>query len=240
MTVNLMSWNTGLGNLTKETCGGIFEYVNDFLKKENAIAILQEMPYMVKKNELHPFYNDFIKDFPETIYNKTYAIEKSARSITVVLSNNQNLIRRTDAQVQEYGNKYVSFQILGTSQEMNVLAVHSPNGAENVLCQLDYLKKSGMEYQLVVGDFNAGDYEKDDNDFKKNREKYCKLLNDYNYKDLFDEKPTTKKPTTIYNTFIDHILVKNSFSQTHKVGGPRVEEKLSDHHYPITVELELL
>ena len=128
MIINLMTWNTQLytfGNKMKDgslkliddkvavkTVNRIFAMVKMFLEKENAITILQEVPYVSNCNwKKHLWFEKFIKFFPEEnycyIYNKA-PLDKALK-MTVVLAK-KGLIHSMD--IEKNKNTYVSFQIL--------------------------------------------------------------------------------------------------------------------------------
>ncbi|MCM1246532.1 MAG: endonuclease/exonuclease/phosphatase family protein [Roseburia sp.] len=253
MIINLMTWNTGLyifGNKMKDKslkpiedkankiADEIFGMVKNFLEKEKAIAILQEVPYVSNLNwKKHPWFEKFVNVFPEekycSIYNKTSS--KQALKMTVVLAK-KDLIYPMD--IERKNNLYVSFQILpNTPNQFTALAVHAHDAEE---C-LDYLRRNcNTNYSLILGDFNAGNYIKEKNDRKiaKNRESYLKLIN--GYIDICQGEYTTKYK---YPTYVDHVLLRSkySFLQTHKVNNLEVNRRVShSDHYPITFELELL
>lgn len=251
MTINLMTWNTGLymfGNEMKDKSikpiddiadkivNGVFGIVKQFLEKENAIAILQEVPYVSNLNwGKHPWFKKFVNTFPEenycSIYNKIPS--NKALKMTVVLAK-KDLISSMD--IERDNNLYVSFQILpNTPDQLTALAVHSHDAEE---C-LGYLQRNyNTDYSLILGDFNAGNYikEKNDDSIANNRDQYLRLIN--GYIDICQGEYTTE-----YYTYVDHVLLRSkySFLQTHKVNNLDVSRdvKYSDH-YPIIFELELL
>ncbi len=251
MIINFMTWNTGLymfGNVMKnksfkliddkanKTVDEIFRIVKKFLEKEKAIAILQEVPYVSNLNwEKHPWFKKFVNTFPKEnyccIYNKIHS--DKALKMTVVIAK-KNLIHPMD--IEKGNNLYVSFQILpNTPSQLTALAVHAHDAEE---C-LAYLRKNcNTDYSLILGDFNAGNYIKEENDdeIAKNRVRYLELTN--GYIDICQGEYTTE-----YYTYVDHVLLRSrySFLQTHKVNNLDVNRRVSySDHYPITFELELL
>ena len=73
MSVNVMTWNTGITeNLYDyDKCNKILDYVDDFLKKENAIVFLQQIVYKDPQINWikHEIYNLLLEKF------KTYSIK---------------------------------------------------------------------------------------------------------------------------------------------------------------------
>ncbi|MDE6412556.1 MAG: endonuclease/exonuclease/phosphatase family protein, partial [Eubacterium sp.] len=219
MTINLMTWNTGLymfGNemedkslkpiddRANEIVDGVFGIVKQFLEKENAIVVLQEVPYVSNLNwKTHPWFEKFVNTFPEPnyciIYNRIPT--NKALKMTVVLAK-KDLICSMD--IERDNNLYVSFQILpNTPIQLTALAIHSHNAKE---C-LKYLQRNcNTDYSLILGDFNAGNYikEKNDDSIAENREQYLNLTN--GYIDICQGEYTTK-----YCTYIDHILLRSKY-----------------------------
>lgn len=253
MTINLMTWNTGLflfGNKMKDesikpiddeadkTFNGIIRIVKKFLERENAVAILQEIPYVSNLNwRKHPWFEKFDNTFPKEKYCRIFnkVAKDNAIKMTVVLAG-RNLIHRVD--IESDNNLYVPFQIFpNTPNQLTVLGVHA-HGAEECL---GYLRRNcNTDYSLILGDFNAGNYikEKDDYEIAKSREQYLSLTN--GYIDICQGEYTTAYK---YPTYIDHVLLKSkySFLQTHKVNNLNVNREIRySDHYPITFELELL
>ena len=119
------------------------------------------------------------------------------------------------------------------------MGVHPHNAVE--LCR--WLQKCGFP-DIMLGDFNAGDYKKcyGDNRFKVNRENYKKLIDGYT--DICDGQITRRVAFPngfVYETPIDHILIKSNSEFTKKYQYKNVlveknEDNVSEH-YPIYFRL---
>lgn len=80
MEINFLTWNTGLyrygikdgkpiDDEAKAVKNGIFDFVEEHLKKPNAIAVLQEIPYKSNINwEEHEFFKAFKEKFTDYDY----------------------------------------------------------------------------------------------------------------------------------------------------------------------------
>lgn len=158
--------------------------------------------------------------------------------MTIVLAN-KGLIELDDNGInstgEEYCNCFVSFNIKDT--DLHVLAVHQPlKKGGHVSDKLN--KKTNYKPNVILGDFNAGDYSKknETDQFIKNRDDYKNLL-ERGYKDICEGQITRKKNG--YEAPIDHILldknVMDNFSYNNVIVGKDVS--FSDH-YPIYCEIE--
>ena len=185
--INFMTWNTQLyemGNLlnnkhaVKEIDGQMYDdvisKVKEFLKSENAIAILQEIPF--KRNtrgfKEHELFGKFLESFPEDKYVMLYNISSNYQiKMTVVLANKtgpEELIYRKNDGLNN--NICVSFGIKDLN--LYIIGVHAHNAEE----LLGWLQKYGFP-DIMLGDFNAGDYTKwpVDDKFEYNKANYNKL-----------------------------------------------------------------
>ena len=138
---------------------------------------------------------------------------------------------------------------------MSIIGVHPHNANE----LLKWLQKSGFP-DIMLGDFNAGDYKKrceDSNfssflaccwslaNFKDNRNNYRKLILEYT--DICNGQKTRRMVFPngfVYETPIDHVLIKDSSELKKKyqckiVKIERNEDNVSDH-YPIYFKLSCL
>ncbi len=244
MKINVMSWNTNLfeyGNKLKNgkekniDASQFYEKINvikGHLEKDNAIAILQEIPY--KSNidwKDHPLFTEFKKLFAgengyEIIYIKS---NENQIKMTVVLAKAKNNLIE---QFEELGsNIYIPFKV--KSQNLNILGVHAHHASE-----LRKWLEENKQFipDIIIGDFNAGNYKKDKNDDKisENRKDYLSLTE--GYIDLVQGKETTK-----YHTQIDHILFRNQkeFYTRYNYRNCNVEDSICcSDHYPIYCTIE--
>lgn len=255
MVINFMTWNTALyeyGNMLRKTtqtkpidyckCIDTISIIRKHMCKANAIVVLQEIP--IKCNITHSehiVWTLLCGVFPKNEYTVLYNINENVRDqikTTVVIAK-KGLIELDDNGInstkKDYCNCFVSFNI--KSADLHVLAVHQSLSKGGYIS--DKLnKKTNYKPNIILGDFNAGDYSKNNetNEFKRNRDDYKKLLK-RGYKDICNGQITRKKSETP----IDHILLENrnefldSFSYNNVIVDNTVS--LSDH-YPIYCEIE--
>lgn len=251
MNIKLMTWNTQLyeyGNIISKNksvkpidygkCIDSINTIREHMKKENAIAILQEIPLRCNiTNSEHIIWTMLCDVFPTTQYSVLYNVNESVKNqikTTIVIAKKDFVKSDTNginSSSEDYCNCFVSFKI--PSIKLTVLAVHqSLNSGVYVSDKLN----SNYSPDMIIGDFNAGNYTKtkEPEDFINNREKYRELL-ESGYKDICQEQATTR-----YNTPIDHVLIKNERINT-TVGQNILYQckciiddkaRLSDH-YPI-------
>ncbi|MFQ9514403.1 MAG: hypothetical protein ACLRZ9_01110 [Eubacterium sp.] len=243
MKINLMTWNTQLhefGNKSfknKTIRDGIQkldeqkEVVLKHLQKENSIVVLQEIPYKDNTTwEEHELFKKFNIYFPEDKFKKIYNVSSKGQiKMTMVLAKN-GLIERNNDGINN--NCCVSFLVNGV--DLNILGVHSHNAFE---LRTWLREKELFRPDIMLGDFNAGNYIKDknDNEIAVNRQNYLLLME--GYIDICQGLYTHR----IFRTHIDHILLENSnkFWDNYSYNNVVVDRTVSlSDHYPIYCEIE--
>lgn len=253
--INFLTWNTQLyemGNSLNEeqvvkkidmlTFKIVINKVKEFLDSKNeAVAILQEIPFKCNIDGFneHILFSEFFEFFPDDKYVMLYNISsKSQIKMTVVLAKKmglEELIYRKNNELNN--NMCVSFGI--KDLDLSIIGVHPHNANE----LLKWLQVWGFP-DIMLGDFNAGDYKKrcEDSMFKVNRDNYRKLISGYT--DICKGQMTRRTVLSngfVYETPIDHVLIKNSSELTKKYQCKNVkieinEDNVSDH-YPIYFKL---
>lgn len=251
MKIILFNWNTQLyeyGNLNNKKVedgklkysqikDDIKEYFNNSNEDVIPIAILQEIPYKIKEQNKwgsHEIYNTFINDFKEDEYDIIYLKDEGEKKcwhikMTVVIAP-KNTIRAC----KNKSNLFVPFKITKDDINVYILGLHSHNAYE----VREWLENNqDFNPDIMVGDFNAGNYKKRENDNKivENRQNY--LLLTEGYLDACQGQCTTR-----YNTQIDHILIKN-YTDPPKYEHEKVKidsKNQNSDHYPILCEITLL
>lgn len=259
--IKLMSWNTELykyGNKMndKEAIKPIgeslykekFDVIKEHLQKENSVAVLQEIPYRAneyienchEKWTYHFIWEKFKEEFPENDY---YILKNPYNSngedyvikMTVILTKTDSFITIMN---QNSGNLFIPFIIsYGNEKSIDILGVHAHDAQELIT----WLKNKNYTPDLIIGDFNAGNYIKKTNDSKiaENRENYQKLSN--GYIDLCQGIYTTNYKEQ-EQTQIDHILIKNSNEiwDVMKYENVKVDNQITlSDHYPIYCDIVL-
>lgn len=246
MKINIMTWNTQLyeyGNalFKKSIEDGLItlkkqkEILLTHLEKENSLAVLQEVPYMRKDNRTgewkeHELFTELIKVFPEERYKMCYNVSNDHQIIMTIVVSNKGLVERA---VGVNNNRCISFKVKGTG--LYLLGVHAHAGHVNEL--RGWLsEKERFRPNIILGDFNAGNYVKDkgDEEIAENRRNY--LLLTEGYIDICQGRYTYQGKTQI-----DHVLLENNnkFWESYSYKNVHVDRgiKLSDH-YPIYCEIE--
>ena len=240
----------------------VFEHIKLHIKEKDDIILLQEFPYQWElpeaikgKYKILSWYDvEGEKKFINTESGRTEKNRNSgpiSLTIAIVTAESHWNLKKFDDAINfgkfgekfNYVNKYV--QLRNEKSEIELLGIHMPardmqakdprQGIEELINAFD---NKGKDYvpHIIVGDFNAGDYEKDkeSQDFKENREKYRKLIKTYKYKDVIKNTTTNyAKPTEI-----DHVLITKTFLKEYECESTvQYEKELSDH-YPIVVKLK--
>lgn len=257
-TYNILCWNTGLYVLKDDkTKENIFNYIKGFFDdNDNPIAILQEIPFKVydKYNHMwkeNPVYNEFTETFMgyEIKKNEDWHDGKIVM-MTVAVTKNIHIIRddkilgvpsteilypKADAFPR---NRVITLKIGEKDEEDNsklkykfsILGLHATGGYENIL----HLKSIYGVADIVLGDFNAGNYEESDN-----KEVFRTLLSDTHV--CIVNTPTReywKDSKLVRKTCIDHVFVKRKYVS--KISNLIVHEDINySDHYPITFKITI-
>ena len=244
MIYNIMTWNTQLyeqgnklyaGGKTKvknsECFNKVFDTIISHLDNGNAIAVLQEIPYVSNETWAeHKIFTAFKNKFSDKVYDVFYNVFSNKQLKMTVVIAKKNIIMKDGNEINR-NNCFVGFKIKET--DLKILAVHSHDAFE-----LGEWLSSNESYspQMMLGDFNAGNYKKKNKDCEiaVNRKNYLMVCE--GYIDIFQGCYTT-----IYKTHIDHVLIENS-NEFHNVCCSKnitvdYSNNLSDH-YPLYFQLE--
>lgn len=208
MNLSIMTWNTQLyeyGNMIAEKksvkpidyikCNEIIRTVKAHVeKRENAIAVLQEIP--LRSNITHSEHIIFTllcaafqkkKDY-KILYNVNEMVRNQIKTTVVISKNSLNMKDKEgrNSNTENYCNWFVSFSII----YYKILSGHQS------------FKKGGFIYYRIdseyrpdniLGDFNIDDYTKknESEEFQKNREKYKKFL-ESGYVDIYNGQKNQK------------------------------------------------
>lgn len=233
-TVHLMTWNTGLYRKAADApeYAGIVKVVRDFLKKEDSLAILQEIPYKSQKDgKFHPLFKQMEKDFPSEEYSFHYRVSNDNQiMMTVMLCKKKNTRFTFPDPLYVESNRIVTCR--AGDGELIIMGVHMPTDFEqketdtqekrevkqfrkDVWSSLVACAKEFSETQrkfLIAGDFNAyiGCRE------AATEEQFIDLSRQA--KDIIPDD----SPTFIGKTAIDHVLInfdaKSQYSFTLEEG----------------------
>ena len=230
---NILNWNTALTE-DNRYLDEIVEYIREYLNTENAIAILQQIPYKDHSNnwEYHYVYNRLKETFPESEY--TWKMNNSFNNgyiiMQTVLITKIKIIKECGASIYpnaEATNREVAVYV---DDKFSILGIHARNGKDN----LTYIQRINSGADIIVGDFNAGDY---------NEYTYCK-----EYRKILDSHvcicnmPTkeiySSNGELLRKSCIDHIYIRRNMVTKCENMVVHNKVKFSDH-YPITFCLNI-
>ena len=230
---NILNWNTGLTEQEEESKDyiKIIEYVKVFLEKENAIVVLQQIPYKVKNaynkwvlSHVYKYIVEICKKNNYTIfcnntYNKGYIFMQ-----TIIITNIKTLLG-IDNNIYPNGcptNREAAIKI---KNEISILGLHAKNGEDN----LPYIQSINGNADIILGDFNAGDYLEYPHwkSFRNILPSHVCICN------VPTKRVEDKKGNIIRETCIDHVFVKREILTRCSNVIVHNENKMSDH-YPIT------
>ncbi len=231
MKINIMTWNTGISELREtfnkeradEELRKIMNYVDGFLQnKENPIVFLQQMVYKDPDNnyKYHLYYNEFIKNFNTKYDIKYYEKSKFMMTVAIAGKNQMKTLSNEYYPVDKPRNRAIAVEFNGVS----FLCIHA-NGksVENDA----YLKSLHGKADIILGDFNAGNYLK-----SENRNTFNSILKEHV---CICNTPTRIEAKNGRMTCIDHVFIR--LCDVTKCSKLFVHEEvnLSDH-FPITFE----
>ncbi|MDE6518922.1 MAG: endonuclease/exonuclease/phosphatase family protein [Ruminococcus sp.] len=96
-----------------------------------------------------------------------------------------------------------------------------------------------LDIDVILGDFNAGDYTKPDRNFAESRETFRVMVDKLSpYYVNMCNLPTRIDPKTATKSCIDHVFVKTELATSVSNLIVHYEVEYSDH-YPITFSIEI-
>lgn len=219
---NVMTWNTGITESLSnyQNCAAILTYVANFLENGNAIVFLQQMVYKdrTKNWTTHDIFKMFLEKF------KKYSLEfhqESSFMMTVAIASGNGL-KKLGVEYLPDGrpeNRSVAVEF----NNISFLGIHAENGAKNK----PFLSCINGKADVILGDFNAGNYPS-----SENREIFNQILNGHT---CICHKPT-KITKSGRRTCIDHVFVRDNLVADCANLIVHEEVILSDH-FPITFEI---
>ena len=218
----IMTWNTSLyiEKTASPICRkyrSIVNMVKDQLEKENTIAFLQEIPYCSNETwKEHTLYRELKTDFPEDKYDIKFTVCSKKQIMMTIAIAQKGTIELSNTAYND--NRTISVKF----KELKLMGIHAKNGEQN----RDYLKLlNNSKAHIILGDFNAGDYEKSENKdvFNAILKGHTNICNQY---------------TTVFGTPIDHVFVHTDIVSKYSNLIVHKEIKCSDH-FPITFEIDI-
>ena len=208
---NILNWNTGLTEHKEESKDyiKIIEYVKVFLQKENAIAVLQQIPYKVKISDnewklthVYEYILEICKENEYTIvcnntYNGGYIFMQ-----TIIITNIKTL-SEIDNNIYPNGCKTNREAAIKIEDSYSILGLHAKNGKYN----LPYIQSINENADIILGDFNAGDYLK-----YPHRESFRNILPSHVcICNVPTKRVEDKMGNIIRETCIDHVFVRREY-----------------------------
>lgn len=224
MKLNIMTWNTGITESLEDTnkCEQILEYIKGFLEKENAIVFLQQIVYKDCDNNWneHPVFSTLCEKFKEDYEIKCNQDNKYIVMMTVAIAKKGKLqsLDREFYPMNSPLNRAIAVEFNGVS----FLGIHASNGDKNK----HYLNSLHGKADIILGDFNAGNYIG-----SENRNTFNQILKEH----ICICNMPTKVTTSGKRTCIDHVFVRDDMVTKCSNLIVKEEIKLSDH-FPITFE----
>ena len=226
MKLNIMTWNTGITeNLNNvEKCRQILNFIVEFLKKENSLVFLQQIVFKDPNNnwEEHRIFTELKEKFNNGYTMKYY--KKSTYMMTIAITKTEknkplNYLDNGYYPIDTPLNRAIAVEYLGIS----FLGIHAENGNKNQ----KYLNSLHGKADIILGDFNAGNYLESENRYTFNQ-----ILKEHA---CICNLPT--KETSSRRTCIDHIFVRQDMITKCSNVIVHEEIKLSDH-FPVSFEYE--
>lgn len=225
-TVFLMTWNTALYREDTPICNKykeVVRVVKGHLENSNAICFLQEVPYHSNKTwQEHIIYTAIKKEFSAEKYEVFFNISSKNQIMMTVAMAKKGILTKSDC-VAFNTNRTVTVKY--KDRDFEITGIHAQNGKMNK----SYLESlDTCDSDIVLGDFNAGDYEESENRdlFNHILKNHVCICNDIT-------RWVGSRPTAI-----DHVFVNTSKIRKYAAcvvhGGIRYSD-----HYPITFNVEL-
>lgn len=235
--IEIMDWNTAL---TENNTNYIesFKYIKEFLDRPNSIAILQQIPLKDPDNKwnLHEIYQTFLREFPIEEYfvfqndshNDGYIIME-----TVVITKMKN-VKPADAKFYPTDtrlNRACAIKIIKGTNDFVILGLHA--SAKNRKDNRTYLQSIKGDADVIVGDFNVGDYLE-----SENRDVFINMLKKHVCICNLPTKRVLSNGKLVRKTCIDHVFIKRCYVT--KCSEFKIHESiLYSDHYPITFKMEV-
>lgn len=224
MKLNIMTWNTAITeNLEDEQkCNQIINYIEDFLEKENSIAFLQQIAFKDPNNnwKMHSVFRRLKENYLIEFY------KKSTFMMTVAITKKNNFLYPLEDEfypINRPKNRAVAVKF----NDISFLAIHAENDAKNADVNKSYLCSLHGKADVILGDFNTGNYLE-----AENRITFNQILKEH----ICICSMPTKVTETGRRTCIDHVFVRENMI-TKCCNLIVHEDVLLSDHFPMTFEI---
>ena len=237
--IEIMTWNTALTE-DDTNLAPIIKFIKEFLDKPNTIAVLQQIPLKDPNMNwcLHQIYREFLMNFPKTDYSIFPEAENASFNNgyiymeTIIVTKMDNIEPADDKYYpnSKITNRECAIKVnINKIQDLVIMGIHAKNGNDNKC----YLKSINDNPDIIVGDFNAGDYLESENYkiFKTILENHVCICN-------LPTKRVLHDGVLIRKSCIDHIFVKRPYVT--KCSEMIIHENVMySDHYPITFKIDI-
>lgn len=228
MKIKILTWNTGLSE--GSNAADVLDYIKSFLKEDNTIAVLQQIPY--KDPDLDwiesSSYRKFVEAFPYSEY-RVFNEWTTAIMYTVIVTKvteDTKVMNVKKADSITTSNREAAVCI---NNSIVIYGLHAKNGKYNK----SYLQSlNSVQADIFLGDFNAGDYEE-----SENKSTFRGILKNHVCICNMPTKEIKSGETIIRRSCIDHVFVKRELVIRCSELIVHEDIKYSDH-YPITFSIE--
>lgn len=229
--IYIMTWNTGLyrEKTLMPICQryrSIIKWVKEYLENQDAICFLQEIPYYSNETwEKHTLFLELEKDFPQKDYDIKYNVSSKKQIMMTVVIAKKGTIEKVDS------DSFNSNRILTVKyKDIKITGLHAYHGKDNAK-DLENLNSCSSE--IVLGDFNAGNYIE-----CENRTIFNHILKEHV---CICNIATRLEPKNNRRMCVDHVFVQEQYVTRcrNMIVHENAEfSKLSDH-FPLTFEFIL-
>lgn len=234
--IEILNWNTALTENHKNY-KSIFSCIEDFLNKENAIVVLQQIPIKDPNDKWKPhklflnLQNRIQKHLGCRIFVNDEYNSGFVYMGTVIITNIKDIEQVADNYYpkNKKTNRECAISVKLASKELVILGLHAENGEKNK----NYLESISGDADVILGDFNAGDYEE-----SENRDLFKEILKEHVCICNMPTKRVMSKGLLIRKTCIDHVFVRRKNVTACFDMKVHEDNELSDH-YPISFKINM-
>ena len=229
MKKKFLTWNTSLYNEKSsspdlERYNSILNVVKEKLEIENAIVFLQEIPFYSNETwKEHILFSNLIKDLQD--YDIKFNVSRERQIMMTIAIAVKDHVEPAPPEV--YPNCVPTNRECAIMfKSLKIMGIHANPGADNV----SYLKSLNAQADIILGDFNAGNYPE-----AENRVTFNNILKEHI---CICNMPTRVDERSKRRTCIDHIFVREDLVS--RCSNMVVHEDVAfSDHFPLSFEINL-
>jgi len=196
------------------------------LELENSVVILQEIPYQSSETwDKHPFYKKLLEAFQEEKYYMMFSVSTKTQIMMTVAIAMKDKLESLGDDYYPVNNKPKNRAVAVKFNGVSILGIHAENGDNNK----PYLISLHGKADIILGDFNAGNYLE-----SENRITYNQILKEH----ICICNMPTKTTKSGRRTCIDHVFIRKDMVTRCSNLIVHEDVSLSDH-FPITFEINI-